>query len=350
MIGFVPDRSQIWVSGISIGLLVFFLFLGAVFALHSNTTVYPQDDLSLRRTVHSDQCERPKDQGRLVEVQNTLSNAAYALAGMFVLLCVTSWAGHMLGINLILLSIFSGLYHATLTHLMQVFDVAWVYAALMSLSVYISYVQMQIERPYGFPRIYWIAGGGLLAAGFIILPVLFHSEALLTLISLICLTLFVATVAALLWVVRNWITELGYVVIPALFVGVPILGYLMRDKFGWDSDAVFPILILLLIVQLLMLGAAARSINWNVAGLELGVLMLAILPGFLFRLLDGYHDNGTRKALCSPDLAFQAHAYWHLLSAVALLLAYDFVARFQPVGEKFQDIPVFFPKSSAYEA
>ncbi|MEI3853639.1 MULTISPECIES: hypothetical protein [unclassified Ensifer] len=347
MIGLVLHKPQMWVAGASISALLFLLFLAVVSIFHDNSTIYPRDDEGLRQLVHSGQCEMPADQSPIVEIQNTLSNMAYALAGTLILLCVRSWAGHLLAINLILLAIFSGLYHAVLAELPQVLDVAWVYAALLSLSIYISFVHVQAERPYGMAIWWWILCGTVLAASFIILPLVFRDNALVTLVAFVDLMAFVVSVNGLCWLARKKFPALIFVVAPVVCLFVPVFGYLMRAELHWDSDAVFPIMIILLVLQLVVLCASARSLDWSVVGLELALIGAAVVPGFAFRLLDGYTKTGGRRWLCSPDSLFQAHAHWHILSAAALLLAYDLVSRFQPLAGDDGDRPVFFPQQSA---
>jgi hypothetical protein len=350
VIGLVPEKSHMWALGFAVGVLAFFIFLTALAIGHRNSTVYPQDDQHLA-SFHSDQCERPVDQGWMAEVQNTLSNVGYALAGMLILLRVRSWAGHLLGLNLLLLSFMSALYHATLTETPQKLDVAWVYAALLALQVYASFVHVQAENPFRVSPGIWIGCG----CGWVVLAAIllfgFHAKEF---VGLVCLTVFVATAEALCFLSRKAAPVLAWVLAPALLLGIPVFGYLIKDTFNWDSDAVFPILTVLLIMQLALIFASTNALKWELVGWELLPIVLTLAFGLFFRLADGYGTNSLgfvdRKLLCHPDWwFFQAHANWHLLSAAALLLSYDLLVQFQRrSGDQALDRTVIFPERSAY--
>lgn len=338
------DRKQpAWLLGLVAGLLVFMAFLAIVSIAHRNAATYPRRDADLVQ-VHKDQCERPGDQARIVEVQDTLSNAAYALAGAFILVFATAWAGRLLGLNLLLLSITSGLYHATLSHLPQVLDVAWVYAALLSLSTYVSFAHTRAASPYGLPPLVLGIVGGVLLLGCIAFSVLFDAREGF---AFLMLALLVAGVNGACYASARWSATLVAIVAPALFLGIPALGFLMRNNLGWDSDAVFPMLVLLLLVQLFLLFYTAGPLDTPRMGWEIALVAAAIIPGFVVRLGDGYTGSGARHFLCNPDGLVQAHALWHILSALGLLLAYDLVAQFQRDGSGARVPTVLFPAKPA---
>jgi len=351
MIGFQPSRRIGWGMGVSLGLLVFLAFLAGIAIFHHNETVYPQDDVGLF-AYHGDQCERPVDRGWMVEVQNTLSNASYALAGMLILMRAGSWAGIMFGANLLVLGAMSALYHATLGHRApQVLDVAWVYAALLALSVYASYVLVQRGQPFKVPILALVICGLLYLALGIVTAALFEWSGF---IAFLGVSLFVAGFGLLCFIGEKVLEAFVWVAVPFLAVCIPLLGVFIKAEFGWDSDAVFAILVVLLIIQLVLIVAGAETIDgWRLAW-ELPLIGVLLGLGLLFRLGDGYDGERvgdvltvTRKMFCDPDGAFQAHAHWHLIGGVALLMAYDLLTQFQASGRARIDRPVIFPDAAA---
>ncbi len=350
MIGFQPPKGMSWGIGSSLGLLVFFIFLAGVAIFNSNNVTYPRDDKGLE-LYHGDQCERPVDHGWMVEVQNTLSNAGYALAGTLILIRAASWSGLMLGANLLILGLMSALYHATLGHgTPQQLDVAWVYAALLALSVYASFVLVQRQQPLKIPIVAAIVCGGLWLALGITMPILFGWPGLAAFFGL---SIFVVGAGVLCYVSDRILPAFVWITVPFLAVGIPLLGLLMKISFGWDSDAVFAILISLLIIQLVATISGAEAFDgWRLAW-ELPTILLLLVVGLVFRLGDGYSAMGSgdartvgRKFLCDPDGPFQAHAGWHLLGALALLLGYDLLSQFQSGRGKGIDKPVIFPDAA----
>jgi len=346
MVGWILDKPRMWGLGSAIGPLAFFAFLIVLFIAHQNSVVYPKDDQGLY-AYHQDQCERPVDKGRMVEVENTLSNVGYALAGVFVLIRAGSWAGHLLGISLVALSIMSGLYHGTLEKTPQVLDVAGVYAVLLALSIYISYVHVQAEHPLRAPPLWlWLASAGVWVILAVATFLLFDAA---NLVAQIAMTAVVAAIAALCLALSKAPSLAGWVLALPLLIAIALLGYLMRASFGWDSTAVFIILIVLLVIQVALVFASAPSLDWGTLGWEVavlgGVFAVAVIP----RLADGYSKTGTvisRKLMCSLDSPLQAHAVWHLLSALALLLAYDLMTQF---NRDASDWPAVLPRATAWQ-
>jgi len=354
MIGFKPSRRVTWGAGVPFALLVFFTFLAAIAIGHVNETVYPRDDLGLF-AYHTDQCERPVDRGWMVEVQNTLSNASYALAGVLILLRAGSWAAHMFGANLLILGAMSALYHATLGHKApQVLDVAWVYAALLALSVYASYILMQRPNPLDMPLGWTIACIAIFVVMGVLTPLAFDSAAL---VPFFVLALIVAAFAVLCVIAEKVLESFVWIAVPFLAVGIPILGIFIKAEFGWDSTAVFAFLVVFVIIQLVMILSRANWIDARRLAWELPLIVVLLGLGLLFRLGDGYKGvyvgenlvDATRKFLCEPDGAFQAHAHWHLLGGIALLMAYDLLTQFQRLGRDPLDRPAIFPDAQAYK-
>lgn len=271
----IENKGTMWLIAGAIvgGAMIVLIVLSLVL---SSTKMYPSEDKHLTM-FHSDQCERPHSRSSVAEPENSWSNLAYLLAGVLVLLRARSLMGILFGVNLCLLAITSGLYHATLTHTTQVLDVVWVYAALFALIVYGSYV-ISRQNDFGVPTWAWIA-----------------ISAVLTVLA-IC--------------IRAW--------------------------WVWDSTIVFVVLVAVLAVLVLSSILASMSLSTQFGGtcaschltLELMIIGVIAIVGFTCRLGDGYDNSeGVRKFLCNPDGAIQAHALWHILSAAALLLTYDLFAQ-----------------------
>ena len=356
MLGFVPERPQMWALGLASGLLIFFFFLAFLAITRHNETVYPRDNAGLQR-LHEDQCERPVDKGWIVEVQNTISNAGYALAGALILFRAQSWAAHMFAANLIVLAIASGLYHATLSDLTRILDVGWVYAVLLSLSTFAAYAHVQADNPVRVPIWSVWVPSGLLWVGLLLAGLGFTGGV----VAVICLTLFIVGISVLCYLVARVLSDLKWFVVPAAFIGIPLFGVLIRAEFGWDSTMVFIAMVGLLIIQLAFIFGSAKQVYahkdmvlmWSRLWWEMLIIALVLLPGFFFRLRDGYDGEGANakeRILCLPDSAFQAHAHWHVLGAVGLLLAYDLLVQFQRSnGSVVDDRTVILPDREVIE-
>jgi hypothetical protein len=356
MIGFQPTRTITWGMGVSVALLIFFIFLAGVAIFYGSSIDFPHMDKGLD-LFHDDQCERPRDHSWIVELQNTLSNAGYALAGTLILLRAGTWAGHLFGANLLILGLMSALYHATLSHEMpQVLDVAWVYAALLALSVYASYVLIQRRQPLTIPSLAVYISGSVWVLVGLIITLLYGGEGFAAFASL---SVFVIGAGFLCFLFDRFLPALGWTIglIVILGVGIPAFGLLIKLKLHWNSDPVFAILIVLLILQLVYLFAGAKKLDWGRLAWELPVIVTPLIIGLVCRLGDGYNVTGkgetrivARKFLCDPDGFFQAHAHWHLLGAVALLLGYDLLSQFQTRRGKDSDKAVIFPDSSVEQS
>jgi len=328
MIGPVPDKPKMWVMGGSVGVLIFFIFLMMLAILFRGDVMYPTDDQGLIK-FHTDQCERPVSASWMAEVHNTLSNVGYALAGALILLRVKSWAGHLFGLNLIVLAIMSAFYHATLDkNEPQNLDVAWVYAVLLALSLYVAYTHMQARNPFRISKVVLICCG----VGWL---VLFGLAFLFTngLITLLAMSLFVVGATATCHLLEKYPTFLNILVPLLLIFAIPLLGYGMKVEFHWDSTWVFIALVALVIIQLVLVMASAPKIDWGTVWWELVLIGGIFAVGAVCRLGDGYHldnmDRVRRNLLCFPDSFIQPHALWHMIGATALLLAYDLMVQFQ---------------------
>lgn len=345
MLTLISQRAPAWLLGLVGGLLFFLVFVGAVSIIHIGTKAYPQADSHLTpqqqdnvlAQYHDDQCERPRSGAAIAEWQNTLSNFGYAVVGALICLYGTHWVAQLLGLNLIILSVTSGLYHATLDHGPQVADVGSVYAVLLALSAYVSLSHTRAPRPYAVPVWLPIVIGAVVVTAGVILSLTQRNpeNRLPNLIGTAALPVIVVAINLALYACRYIDRRLVFVVAPVLFIGIPVLGLLMRSTFGWDSTAVFILLVMLLTGQLVYLIVTARSCAPRI-GWEIGAIVAVLVPSFVLRLSDGYATSrvddqlvATRHLLCAPDSFIQPHALWHVLSAAGLLLAYDLVAQFQ---------------------
>jgi hypothetical protein len=193
----------------------------------------------------------------------------------------------------------------------------------------------------------WIVAAATLPVSYVLILLLLGTAPILTGVSYVCSLFFVVAIYALAGTARALGAVGAALYAPVVIVAILGLSYLARDVFGWDSDAVFPILIVLLALQIMLLAAMAGPIEWRVVGWELGLLAVVAIPGFVVRLSDGYTDDAREKWLCAPGSFPQAHAMWHLLSAAALLIGYDLIARFQLAGAPKADRPVVLRQTSA---
>ena len=298
----IDSRPYMWLIAGCIMLGVILVCGVATLAVSSDRTF--SYDIRQLADLHGDQCEKPRSKSSVVEPANAWSNLAYMLAGILILLRARSLPGILFGANLCALALFSGFYHATLKGLPQIMDVAWVYAALFSAILFGVYTLL---RAFGVELWWW------------------------------------------LWTI--------------LVIFLDILGLLIRRSFGWDSTVVFIVLVVLMTLILIGIiitsavqGKVARQFGadygWWYLSLELlGVAAIAGV-GFMFRLGDGYakdsRGNIVENFLCNPDSIVQSHALWHILSAAALLLAYDLFTQFQSGNDIARpDQPTVLPSLSS---
>jgi hypothetical protein len=72
----------------------------------------------------------------------------------------------------------------------------------------------------------------------------------------------------------------------------------------------------------------AREFIWKQQWkFELWMFIPALLGGMFRTAIFGLPGDGCGHSLCQPHSAFQAHAAWHILSALALWWVYDFLAQ-----------------------
>ncbi len=197
------------------------------------------------------------------EPQNTLSNLAYSLAGVAILLAARKPAFINLGFAAIFLGFGSGMYHASLLPEWRMVDILGVYAVLYLL----------------------VLGGALenLGRGRTGLPA--------------------------------WIASLA-VWAAAIFTGVH------RNDVRWlgvkvfDSTYVFVVAVAAGCVLAAL--ALRRAANRSKYLRALGVMGVALGISFAGGIGDRFHGFWA-----APDGLLQGHAIWHTFGAVALLAAYE---------------------------
>ncbi len=275
-------------------------FLGLVLGNGLHRNPHPPEQ-------REDQCEpltTDKDPNAVVlEPQNTWSNWAYLLVGVVILYRSRNLLGAFVGLNLAFEFLFSALYHGKLTDSTQFMDVAWIYVLLLSLIVWAS--QSVFVWVYDAPR----AGS---------------SEPL----------------------ARDWVSATGhpyldYKVLVTLGAALSTvgLGIAIRCIHPDSTRATLGLAFILAIVMFLvylwkLISLLLRFVwppelppwHWD-HWLEFGLMVVVGITALVVRLSDGISD-GQDKWLCSRhEGTLQAHAVWHVLSALLVLVVYDFFCR-----------------------
>jgi Ceramidase len=224
-----------------------------------------------------DQCERLREDSKILEPENTWSNIGYLFAGVLVFYRSSRFRGLVVGLALCFTGVFSAMYHAVpINGTLQTFDIAAVYWVLL---VMIGYASMSLAA-------------------------------------------------------RSEGDEPSLVVQKFLAVGAFAVGLVMavtRSQVAIFESTRAVVAMVLVLVVLLVLGvfvrnrAGAKMTGREVIGYSMGMGGLGAFSA-AFRLTDGAGRVG-----CDPGNPLQFHALWHLFSAALLLLAFDFFAR---VGEQ----------------
>jgi hypothetical protein len=273
-----------WARIVTVGTIIAFFvvaFLGLVLSRAVSTNPGPQ---------RSDQCELlatvADPQATVLEPQNTWSNFGYLVAGLFILYRSRTLLGAAVGLNLAFEFLLSSLYHAKLTDAMQYADVAWIYVLLLSLIAYaiqsLLFSQWAVET--GYPA---FSAPVLIAAGIAVITVI---------------------------------------------IGV-VMGLHKNDIF--DSTWMTLVLAFLLFV---LLGAGLVAAGIRCAG-AMSIVMPIVLvisvgiPTLFFKFSDGTSHHLFNW--CCPKAVLQSHSAWHIVSAVLILVAYDFFANFAGDGRIF---------------
>ena len=358
---------------------------------------YTQTDDELS-CIHGDQCERPGDRKYFAETQNTLSNLAYLLFGICALVRAgrygapmrTRPGAMMFGLSLCFLAICSGYYHATLNYdntvaaeggalryivdktlrchdserhdsSPQVLDMVGVYVVLIALFLcgVESLYKKKIASAECCAKVAGIGFGIVLPAlafiAFTVLQAASEQSVGGALAGLLFASMLAvpAGLALLRLAVGN--KDLNAVLMWLLsFLGLVFtaaVAYVIKPVLHWDSTYVFAAMTLML--------AAVVGVNWSFSvnrlpGPEIVILGTVFLLGAAPRLLDGYlPDNATlvvlQKDFCSPDGFIQAHAVWHVLSALALALTFDLIEKSRPIYDGTPGT-LLFPQSGELSA
>jgi hypothetical protein len=252
-----------------------------------------------------EQCENlattSDPQATVLEPQNTWSNLGYLIAGMLVLYRSRNLFGAMVGFNLAFEFLFSSLYHAKLNETTQTIDVAWIYVLLLSLIAYGIQSLLFSE---------WAVGTGYFG---------FTAPVMIAL----AIEVVVVVLGILMGIYKNEIFE--STVTTVVLVGLVFILYA-------------PIGISASVVKLFKAVAKNNmSPNYNDIFMAIAMpllLFIAIgLPTLFFKFSDGPEHKMFNW--CCPKAVLQAHAGWHILSALMVLVAYDQFAKFGKDGSIF---------------
>jgi hypothetical protein len=224
-----------------------------------------------------DQCEKLHEGSTILEPQNTWSNVGYVLAGLMIFYRSRRLRSVVVGLFLCLTGVFSAMYHAVPTNgTLQTLDIAavnWVLLALIGFAV----VSLDLHF-YGNERdIVW--------------------EKLIAIVSFVLGTVMAIT--------RTEFAPFESTIATVSLVGVLVILLFWGYVTGKDPSAKL---------------STYEKVTF------LTVVIVLALPTAAFRLFDGY-QSGAKKPLCDPDGLFQAHAMWHILSALLLLIAFDYFSR-----------------------
>jgi len=255
---------------------------------------------SLPRNLHpsrDDQCEPlatdtdPK--AVVLEPQNTWSNWGYLMVGIVILYRSRNLLGAAVGLNLAFEFLFSGLYHSKLTESMQFIDVAWIYVLLLS----------------------------LIACAIQCVVVRFHDPARET--------------ERPVFSNRNFLIALA-IAAGMIFIGVMIR--VIRPDSTWTTILLAAALALAVSFKYLwkLLSYLIRAIwppelpNWRTADtVDMILIFVFGLPALVCRFSDG--PKHILFDWCARDEGkLQAHAVWHVTSALLVLVAYDFFCHYFP--------------------
>ena len=243
----------------------------------------------------------------VIEPQNTWSNFGYLLAGLLILFRKPSRLGMAVGINFCVIFLFSGLYHASLQNVWQALDVAWIYTLLLSIIAY-SFQALKLrykKRSFSLPA---------------------------TIVSIavpVAIGILVAALKATGHLPSSALTDSTNITVALVgIIGIPVVIILL--DFTWLRwkwlNWIFE-----------RLGGSTMTYWRNLEGrefiwgqqwkFELWMFTPALLGGMFRTALGGLPGDGCGHSLCLPHSPFQAHAWWHVLGALALWWTYDFMAQ-----------------------
>jgi hypothetical protein len=279
-----------WARVVTVAVIIaFFIVIFLGLALGSSVSKKP--DAS-----RPEQCEllatTTDPHAAMLEPQNTWSNFGYLLAGLLVLYRSRTLLGAAVGLNLAFEFLFSGLYHAKLNETMQTIDVAWIYVLLLAMIAYA--VQSLFLPKWALKTGYPVANASVLTA----------------------VGIAVATVV----------------------IGV-VMGIHKNDVFESTATTIALVVLLALLFLVALVVVIVRRARADLPPVDMSVVMPVVLivsvgiPTLFFKFSDG--PKHAFFNWCCPKAALQSHSAWHILSAVLVLVAYDFFANFSRDGRIF---------------
>jgi hypothetical protein len=278
---------------------------------------------SLPRNLHpsrDEQCEplaTDKDPNAVVlEPQNTWSNWGYWIAGTIILFRSRNLLGAVVGLNLCFEFLFSGLYHSKLTDSMQFIDVAWIYVLLLTLiACAVQCVVIGLHDPAReteLPSFTIIRTDGTRGGNWSLLVALTVAAAS------IGIGLVIRVIRPLLPPILSNSTVTT--IFLAAILAIVLLGQYLWYGLFWVLSRFIP----------RIFPPSPLPFAWSVADiLDPFLIVVFGLGSLLFRFSDG--DSPPLFNWCSRNEgALQPHAVWHILSAVLVLVTYDFFCHYFP--------------------
>jgi hypothetical protein len=268
---------------------------------------------NLHPTQRDEQCEplaTDKDPGAVVlEPQNTWSNWGYWIAGTIILFRSRNLLGAVVGLNLCFEFLFSGLYHSKLTDSMQFIDVAWIYVLLLTLiACAVQCVVIGLHDPAReteLPSFAVIRTDGTRGVNWSLLVALAVAAAS------IGIGLAIRAIRP-----NSTITTILLAAILAVVLLYKYLWYGLIWVLSRFIRSIFP--------------SNPLPFAWSVADiLDPFLIVVFGLGSLLVKFSDG--DNPPLFNWCSRNEGvLQPHAVWHVLSAVLVLVTYDFFCHYFP--------------------
>lgn len=263
-------------------------FLGLVLTHTLDRNLQPTRD---------DQCEPlatdTNPAALVLEPQNTWSNWGYLVVGMVILYRSRTLLGAFVGLNLAFEFLFSGLYHSKLTSSTQFIDVAWIYVLLLSLIVCAAQCAWVVFHD-------WARQSGYPVFSSLPFP--------------IALAIGLATVA-----IGTLIRVAGPDSTLMTIALAAVLAFTVSFKYLWK-----------------LLSTFIRPLwppdlpEWHVVD-TIDVILIVVfgLTALICRFSDG--PGHVLFDWCQRDEGkLQAHAVWHVTSALLVLAAYDFFCHYYP--------------------
>ena len=343
----MTNRQLAWILALAIGggLLVL-MFMVQVTQTSSRNSL---QTASIECVGRSDQCEKIAENRLFAEPENTISNLAYLVAGILIVVRTLRSgfderraAGLCVGLSFCFLAVCSAYYHGTLNgiqaqgklpactldppRLPQILDIVGVYLSLLSMICYGLDRLMRKRLEFGVLSVVTIAVSVAvgLAVWLLYGPL---GEQKVWFATGLWIWLLCGVWAAAIALMQNFGAPGPFVwfVWGLILLVNTLFSTGMKTMFGFDSEFVFPVLVgLLLAVSAMNIVLPDRPGGeaWRVSPTELLLVVSAFTIGMLLRVSDG-----TGHPLCKQDWVLQPHAGWHVMSAIALLLTFELVEK-----------------------